>query len=371
MRIAYGVHGYGRGHATRALAVLTDLAERHSIQVFAGGDARGPLRGSFPVESTPTLAFAHHSDGRRSSLRTLRKNLPLLRDLLLEGPLTTAVTAAIRDFAPDVVISDAEPWTHWAAWRLGIPRIGFDHFGVLVHCRIPLPWPDRLKSVLDKGLYQLLMGAPERTLVSSFFEAPTRTRAVEVIPPLLRDSVLEVSASAGEHLLVYLNQGQAQLGSALLNALAATGREVRFYGSARRGREGNIVFRPAADRAFLEDLASSLAVVSTAGNQLVGEAIYYGKPLLVMPESCVEQRLNAAFVERLQIGSQVPMRALTGETLNAFLLHAPRFTANARLLAADGRRAAVTHIERWLRELPARAPAKPVPASSRPRLQGA
>ena len=38
-------------------------------------------------------------------------------------------------------------------------------------------------------------------------------------------------------------------------------------------------------------------MVSTAGNQLATEACYFGKPLLVMPEDCAEQRLNARQVE--------------------------------------------------------------------------
>ena len=36
MRIAYGVMGYGRGHAMRARAVLPSLMEEHEITVFAG-----------------------------------------------------------------------------------------------------------------------------------------------------------------------------------------------------------------------------------------------------------------------------------------------------------------------------------------------
>jgi hypothetical protein len=47
---------------------------------------------------------------------------------------------------------------------------------------------------------------------------------------------------------------------------------------------------------FLEDLAGCRAVISTAGNQLIGVALYLCKPVCVMPEACVEcveQRLNA------------------------------------------------------------------------------
>src|ERR1700685_3997997 len=36
MRIVYGVHGYGWGHATRALGVLPDLMRPHEVLVLAG-----------------------------------------------------------------------------------------------------------------------------------------------------------------------------------------------------------------------------------------------------------------------------------------------------------------------------------------------
>ena len=46
-----------------------------------------------------------------------------------------------------------------------------------------------------------------------------------------------------------------------------------------------------------------MAVVSTAGNQLVGEALYLGKPVLVMPERVnFEQAINAHYLEQSGAG---------------------------------------------------------------------
>src|SRR3546814_6470479 len=39
VRIAYGVMGYGRGHAMPKMAVLPALSREHEITVFASGDA--------------------------------------------------------------------------------------------------------------------------------------------------------------------------------------------------------------------------------------------------------------------------------------------------------------------------------------------
>src|SRR4051812_3815594 len=117
MRIAYGVHGYGRGHATRALSVLQSLPQRHDVQIFAGGDAYDTLQAYFPVQRVPCLGFGYQR-GRRSHFQTLRRNLPALSDLVRGGSSVAEVAQAMRRFEPDAVVCDAEPWTRVAARRL-------------------------------------------------------------------------------------------------------------------------------------------------------------------------------------------------------------------------------------------------------------
>jgi uncharacterized protein (TIGR00661 family) len=359
MRIAYGVHGYGRGHATRALAVLDALAVRHEVKVFAGGDARDLLGTRFPVTPVPCLGLAY-KHGRRDTWLTLKSNLPKLLDLVRSGPGVAAVAAAMRDFAPDVVICDAEPWTNAAAQRLGIPRIGFDHFGVLVHCEVALPLGDWLESFIDRVAYRWLMRWPERVLVSSFFRARPRRPSVKLVGPLLGALVRRLQPSRGEHLLVYFNQGSSQLTPRMLDELAALGNEVRLYGLGREGRQGPLTFRPPLREGFLEDLASCRAVLSTAGNQLMGEAMAYAKPVLVVPESTVEQRLNAREIVRMGIGESLSAAELDRAAISRFLARADAYGARARDLTTDGQAQAVEWLERWVHELSKSSAAAPL-----------
>jgi hypothetical protein len=66
VRIVYGVFGYGRGHATRALSVLPELLQRHDVVVLAGGDAYDALAPELPVVRVPTLRYSYGGDGKRS-----------------------------------------------------------------------------------------------------------------------------------------------------------------------------------------------------------------------------------------------------------------------------------------------------------------
>jgi uncharacterized protein (TIGR00661 family) len=350
MRIAYGVHGYGRGHATRALAVREALGQRHEVRLFAGGDAYDLLSAQAPVTRVPCLGLAY-KDGRRSTRLTFENNLPALLDLLRHGPGVGSVLGSLREFAPDVVICDAEPWTNAAGKRLGVPRIGFDHFGVLVHCRVALPWLDWLESMADRLAYRWLMRWPERVLVSSFFRAKPRRRGVEVVGPLLGEQVQKFVPSAGEHLLVYFNQGSSQMSERMLEALGSLDGEVRLYGLGRVGEHGRLRFRAPSREGFLSDLASCRAVLSTAGNQLMGEAMAYAKPVLVVAEETVEQRLNAREIVRMGIGESLLPAELDRRSIQAFLSRADTYASRARELASDGRAQAIEWLERWMHEL--------------------
>jgi uncharacterized protein (TIGR00661 family) len=352
MRILYGVHGYGRGHATRTLALLPHLARKHQLLVLAGGDAYSAIWPDYPVTRIPTLGFAYgRHTGKRSNWQTFRRNISAALDLLLHGPVFDMVRDAVRDFAPDVVISDAEAWTHRVAGALRIPRISIDHIGIMAYCRPEIEWHDRVEACLDTCCYRMLMGEPDRIIVSSFYDASPRRPGVCVVATLPRQTVREITPTRGEHLLAYFNRGEQQLKPAMLRVLEDVGCPVHVYGTARQGRQGRLSFLPPSNLPFLEDLAACRAVVSTAGNQLMGEAIWLGKPVLVMPERCVEQRLNAAAVERLGIGMRVTRREFTAERLRAFLARQDEYVGKMQPHVRDGEREALAAVERFLAEL--------------------
>jgi uncharacterized protein (TIGR00661 family) len=363
VRILYGVHGYGRGHATRTLAVLPYLSRSHQILVLAGGDAFPAFWPEYPVVRIPTLGFAYRQAGtgprQRSNWLTFRRNFPAVVDAFWHGPTFEMVREIVEEFAPDVVISDAETWTHQVAAFLRIPRISFDHIGILAYCEAPIEPRDRLGAMLDTACYRALMGSPDRVLVSSFYDARPLRRDVRVVGTLPRQAIRNLVSSEGEHVLVYFNRGRDQLHDNLLQPLNDLGVPMRIYGSPRRGRVGRLTFLPTSELPFLEDLATCRAVISTAGNQLVGEALFLQKPLLVVPERCVEQRMNALAVQRLGIGHKIDMRQFTLPTLRDFLRRVGDYRARMRGCFRDGLREALATFDRFLTEL--------APAGGRPR----
>src|SRR3546814_17961876 len=80
--------------------------------------------------------------------------------------------------------------------------------------------------------------------------------------------------------------------------------KVRVYGTRRRGEDDNLDFRAPSVQGFIDDVAGCRAVLSTAGNQLIGEALHFGKPVLALPEPALEQRLKASMPERMGVGQR-------------------------------------------------------------------
>lgn len=351
MRIAYGVMGYGRGHAMRVMAVLPALMRKHEVTIFAGEDAYEALSSKFPSVRIPLVRYHYNAQGQLSAGRTATHNIEPLWDLIKRGPGSQAVERELHERRIDLVISDSEPWTHQAARRLGIPRIGFDHIGVIPFCKPHFPRELVPLGIRDALVYRLLMGEPDRILISSFYPAIPRQPTTHVVGPVLRDRVLRARPVYGNYLLAYFNKGRHQYRPSLDRALRAIPKKVIVYGTPRRGLDGNLDFRAPDDAQFVKDLAHCQAVISTAGNQLLSEAIYLRKPILALPEDAFEQRLNASMIERMGVGEGASLRHLRPLVVEEFLQRHAYYSSNMDRHAGDGRAEAIRTLHRYIREL--------------------
>ncbi len=353
MRIAYGIQGLGRGHFSRALAVLPELSSRHEMLLLSAGHAYDALSAAgYEVACVPRLRCPLNKDGRRSAWRTLIRNVPNFLDLWLHGPGLERVCDVLTAFRPQLVISDSQAWTHWAARRLRIPRISFDNYAALYQCRWPMSWSDRVARRLEAFFYRRLMaGTSDAYVDASFLVPPAKRPRMCVVGPVLRDYVRQARPRRGDYLLVYLTKGHILFTRRVEDALHGLDLPVVVYGTGRDGTEGNLDFRPPSNTRFVDDLAGCRAVVATAGSQLIAEAIHFRKPLLLMPYDSFEQRLNATAIERMGLGVQTSRRQVCAEQIEAFLANESDYVAHFPDRLTDGCARAIEAIERFAAEL--------------------
>lgn len=299
MRILYGIQGTGNGHITRARALAPALRQRGiEVDFLISGRGTTPLFDTdifddFRLMTGLTLVTIN---GQIDPLRTLRNVHPRqlwrdVRHLDLSGY--------------DLVITDFEPITAWAARRAGKPCLGIAHQYAFRHA-VP-----QVRSVGASLLYRYF--APADVAIGCHwhhFRQP-------VIPPLAPVSVGTDTEVDQRLILVYLPFEDLEDVLSRLRPLSDY-RFAVYHPDATLRTEGHIELNPISRSAFQADLLRCSGVMANGGFSLSSEAIQLGKPLLVKPVAGQpEQASNALALEALGLGHMT--RHISSDTIARWL----------------------------------------------------
>jgi uncharacterized protein (TIGR00661 family) len=302
MKVLYGVNGEGRGHATRSQVVIDELLGRHDVRVATSGAAYDYLRDKLPkVKEVFGPSFALQ-DGEIRRWATLKQNV---RNMGRELPESARLwIAEVREWKPDVVITDFEPLTGVFARATRTPMVAVDNINMLDRCHHDeqIIGREREDFLIARAVTRSMVPGAIEYLVTTFFEPPIARGGTTLVPPIIRPEVETADNERGDHLVVY-SSGDPHLTAALKEA----GMRCIVYGM-RGGeeepeRDGNLEFRKPSVDGFLEDLRTARGVVTGGGFSLLSEAVYLGKPVLSIPlRGQFEQLMNARYLERNRYG---------------------------------------------------------------------
>ena len=303
MKIVYGVHGDARGHVSRARALLPELLKNHDVKIFAGGDAYELLSKEYEVSKVPYIGYAYrHGKSKVSNYLTLKRNTPYVFQLVAgmagysSGDLKK-VEKDISDFSPDFVLTDFEAWTRIAGAKLDLPIINLDHGSTLALCKADVPKEYKTANDITAFFYRLAVRQPKQFIASSFFNAKPVYDNVKAVGPVIKPEVKKINPSDGENILVYINRQNAFTGR-LEDCLRKIDAPVIIYG-AKGQTKGNLKFKEIDAFEFVQDLAECRALISRGGNQIFGEALWFGKPVISFPETVSEQQINAHIAQKM------------------------------------------------------------------------
>jgi uncharacterized protein (TIGR00661 family) len=349
-RLVYSLAGEGRGHAARARAIAEDVCREHEVTLLASGQAYTFLKrlyedtGRVRVEWIPGLRFQYYRS-RVNYWRSLLGSIPFALRLSRH---VDRVAETVSRLGPDLAVSDFEPLLPRVAKRLGIPLISCDHQHFLVESQlIELPRPLRWQARFIGLPVRWFCSGQRETIVSSFFRARLKPQARHVtqIGVLIRPELLSAECEDDGRLLVYVRRAVP----GLIEALRVFGKPARIYGLGCQPPAGRLEFRSVDETSFLKDLAACHAVVSTAGNQLLGEALFLGKPVLAIPEpGNIEQAINGHFLEFTGGGMCFPHERFSIQSLLAFLEAVPELRSRIDRTLLVGNQAARTILARHL-----------------------
>jgi len=305
MKVLYGVVGEGMGHAMRSRVVLDHLVQSgHQVAIMASGRATDFLKKRF--EGVNRIHGLHmiYDENRVRLGKTFWSNVLTGATGLPKN--IAAYFDLIREFKPEVVISDFESWTYLYGQTHRVPILSIDNMQIINRCTHDDAILEGYQAEfqLTRAFIKTKLPFCEEYFITSFFQPEVRRAKTRLFPPILRPEILAAKPTQGDHLLVY-QTGEGNDG--LAQTLAATGVPCRIYGMRRNITEdqveGTLRYRPFSEQGFIDDLASAAGVIAGGGFTTMGEAVYLRKPMLAVPlERQFEQVMNARYLERLGYG---------------------------------------------------------------------
>ncbi len=284
LKILYGVQATGQGHITRARIMATALQEQEAdIDFVFTGRPSGNLYNMEVFGEFQTyrgLTF-HFEKGKVSSLKTVFNNSArtLVRDI------------KDLDLKPyDLVITDYEPVTAWAARLRGVPSIGIGN-QYAFHYDIPVAG---FNPLLRRGMNEFAPAPVRLGMHWHHFGQP-------ILPPAVALSACDKPVQDNK-IVVYLNFEDLAHVSDLLQDFKA--HDFYIYASAVKApyEQGHLKFRPTSPL-FKQDVEDCAGIICGAGFELATETLSMGKKLLVKPmHGQPEQLSNAKALTQLGLG---------------------------------------------------------------------
>ena len=301
MKILFGVQATGNGHITRARAINAEFKRR-------GVDVDYVFSGRDPSELFDMDDFGDYQCYAGLSFVTKAGTIKLLATFKKNNFRQLYQDIKCLDVSKyDLVLTDFEPITAWAAQQQNKPCIAIGHQNAFDY------------AIPKKGNNPLVQ------LFMRYF-APASTRlglhwhhfGQPILPPIAHTNK-QIRDPIPNKILVYL--GFEQMDKVIEWLHPINDQQFYIYAPFTQAEDrGHIHLRPLSRQGFLQDLADCNGVISNAGFELASEAIHLGKKMLVKPlKGQMEQLSNALALEQLGLGQQ--MKTLDTALLRQWLDH--------------------------------------------------
>ena len=353
--IAISLCGEGRGHATRICSLIERLERIYEIRVYSYDDGYKFLHDKFSeghptvtVSRIPGISF-QYSGGRLDVIRTIKTGLEYQASEV--GNLVDQLINELETHNVSLAITDFEPCLPRAAARYRIPLISVDHQHFLLAYELDaLPQIIQWHAWFIGNAVWMYVSEASETIVSAFFKPKLRSGWEHVVQvgPLLRHEITSKVPRDDGYILSYLRRHTP---FSMIQILADCGLPVKVYGLGERESLGQLSFQPIDEHQFVEDLANCRAVISAAGNQLIGEALHLGKPMFVLPERAHgEQSMNSFFLREMACGDFEYLENVTLEQVKSFLGNLDQYRVPLGKVVGqmDGTETVLEIVQRWM-----------------------
>jgi uncharacterized protein (TIGR00661 family) len=314
-KFLFVVQGEGRGHLTQAISLFEILtsAGHQVVSVMVGMDNEHNLPTFFQEKikikidtfSAPSLVYGQTKAVKVwDTISTHLKKLPKYRKSV------QFLAQKVEEHQPDVIVNfyDMICGLYAQFYRPIIPVVCIGHQYLLLHqsfISLPNKQIDRFLLNLNTRLTSL---NSTRKLALSFVQMPDdKASSIAVTPPLIRNEVKKITPTSKPFILAYITHHK--LSEDIIN-WHANHRDVEihcFWNNKEFANEWqfreNLTFHQVNSEKFLRMMQECSGLICTAGFESVCEAMYLGKPIMMVPvPNHIEQEINALDGQRAGAG---------------------------------------------------------------------
>jgi len=284
MKILYAIQGTGNGHITRSSAIINELKKQAEVDVLVSG-IHNELKSNLNVNyNLRGLGFVFGQSGGVDYLQTFKQNK--LKTLFNE-----IKNLPVQKY--NLVVSDFEPVSVWAASRAGVPSIGISNQASILHAKVKKPGPFLTFNRIFMENYALC-----NHHIGLHFESVDEY----IETPVIRDEIREGSRSDEGYGLVYLPFYSDEIIFETLKHLTQIPWIVFSKHSKVAYRKGHIKFEPVNGPMFNSSLLNCHIVITAAGFGTTSEALHLGKKMVVIPmKNQFEQKFNAYTLKKFGV----------------------------------------------------------------------
>ncbi len=306
-RIVLVVQGEGRGHMTQAIS-MTEILEQAGFVISAvmvGCSSNRAIPDFFYKKfKAPIIKFKSPNfitDQKNKSIKVAPSLFVNLLKLPVFMKSIRQIDAVLSEHKPDAIINFYDPLIglYYFFKKPTIPFICIAHQYLFLHPKFIFPTGHRVDRMAVRTFSKLTALRSTRKLAISFYSMDNPVKSnISVVPPLLRKDVFEQTEAHKDYYLIYLlnsgykdeivkwHQQNQHIEAHCFCDMPET------YDTLKYGE--NLYFHKLNDKKFLELMAGTKGLVSTAGFESVCEAMYLGKPVFMVPvEGHFEQFVNA------------------------------------------------------------------------------
>ncbi len=302
------IQGEGRGHMTQAISMYEMLIEQgHEISaVILGSSGSRDIPQFFyekikcEIVQLPSPNFV--TDKKNKSINLSKSIIHNIKRIKIFKESLRKIDELMKKHEPDVVINffDLLIGLYYRYYKPKAKLICIAHQYIYLHSDFDFPQGRWLDKAAIKFFTKLTSKGSSKNLALSFYNIRTTHEDVVIVPPLLRREIFELESEQEDYFLVYLvNNGYYEeliewhKNNPNVEVHCFTDQPEKLQTTYPYANT-KLFVHALNDQLFLEMMSKSKGLASTAGFESVCEAMYLGKPVLMVPiEGHYEQFCNS------------------------------------------------------------------------------